>query len=834
MYLGPASGEEEGGEANAIDKRERLVVIGNGMAGCRAIEEILERDPARYRITIFGAEPRVNYNRIMLSPVLAGEKSFEEIVLNDERWYASNNIELISGDPVHEIDRESKLVRAKSSLARSYDKLIIATGSDPFIIPVPGRDLPGVVTFRDLDDVERMLEAAERGGRAVVIGGGLLGLEAAHGLNLRGMEVTVLHLMSTLMERQLDEAAGWLLKTELESRGHTILTQADTAEIVGEHRVEGVRLKDGREIPADLVVMAVGIKPNTALADDAGLEVGRGIKVDDHMVTSDPSVFAVGECVEHRGACYGLVAPLFEMCRSLADGLTKEPTPYMGSVTSTKLKVSGIDVFSAGDFSGGGECEDIVLRDASRGVYKRLIVQDGKLVGAVLYGDTSDGNWYFDLLKRGEDIAPIRDNLIFGQAFAEGGGAGDPSAAVAALPDTAEICGCNGVWKGTITYAIREGATTLDAVRASTKASASCGSCTNMVECLLKVTLGDEYAGERAVKTMCKCTSFTHDDVRKLILEKQLKEIPQVMQELHWSTPDGCSSCRPALNYYLLCAWPGEYIDDQQSRFVNERMHANIQKDGTYSVVPRMWGGITNPKELRAIADAVEKYNAPMVKVTGGQRIDIFGIKKEDLPAVWADLNAAGMVSGHAYGKALRTVKTCVGSEWCRFGTQDSTGLGVQIEQLTWGSWMPHKFKIAVSGCPRNCAEATIKDFGVVCVDSGYELHVGGNGGIKVRATDLLCKVETEQEALDYCAAFTQLYREEARYLERTAPWIERVGVDYVKKRIVDDEEGRKALTERFHYSQKFSQADPWADRAAGADSHHHSHMAEVRPMVHA
>jgi nitrite reductase (NADH) large subunit len=832
MYLGSAAGGEEAANSAAAAALERLVVIGNGMAGCRAVEEILERDPRRYRITIFGAEPRVNYNRIMLSPVLAGEKSFDEIVLNDEHWYASNGIELIAGDPVLEIDRDTKVVRARSGLCRPYDKLIIATGSDPFIIPVPGRDLPGVVTFRDLDDVEAMIQAAERGGRAVVIGGGLLGLEAAHGLSLRGMAVTVLHLMPTLMERQLDEAAGWLLKTELERRGHVILTSADTAEIVGETHVEGVRLKDGRDIPADIVVMAVGIKPNVALAGEADLEIGRGIRVDDHMVTSDPSILAVGECVEHRGACYGLVAPLFEMCRALAEGLTADPAGYSGSATSTKLKVSGIDVFSAGDFSGGGTSEDIVLRDASRGVYKRLIIDDGKLVGAVLYGDTSDGNWYFDLLKRGEDISPLRDSLIFGQAFADGGGAADPRKAVAALADSAEICGCNGVCKGRIVGAIEDGATTLDAVRGVTKASASCGSCIGLVESLLAITLGDEYSGERAIKTMCKCTSFGHDDVRKLIVEKGLGAIPQVMQELHWSTPDGCSSCRPALNYYLLCAWPGEYVDDQQSRFVNERMHANIQKDGTYSVVPRMWGGITNPRELRAIADAVEKYDAPMVKVTGGQRIDIFGIKKEDLPAVWADLNAAGMVSGHAYGKALRTVKTCVGSEWCRFGTQDSTGLGVKIERMTWGSWMPHKFKIAVSGCPRNCAEATIKDFGIVCVDSGYELHIGGNGGMKVRVTDLLGKVETEEQALHYCAAFIQLYREEAHYLERTAPWVERVGVDYVKARIVGDEPGRDELAARFHHSQQFSQGDPWADRAAGADRHFHNPMAEVRPMV--
>ena len=454
------------------------------------------------------------------------------------------------------------------------------------------------------------------------------------------------------------------------------------------------------------------------------------------------------------------------------------------------------------------------------------MVKDDKVVGAVLYGDTADGGWYFDLLKRGENVADIRDLLIFGQAFASGGGALDPKAAVAALPEDAEISGCNGVSKGQVVACIDKGACSLDAVRAGCKASASCGSCTGLVENILALTLGDEV--QSGPKTMCKCTSFGHDDVRREIVAQDMRSIPEVMQKLHWSTPDGCSSCRPALNYYLLCALPGIYVDDQQSRFVNERMHANIQKDGTYSVVPRMWGGLTNPRELRAIADVVEKYDAPMVKVTGGQRLDIFGIRKEDLPAVWADLNAAGMVSGHAYGKSLRTVKTCVGSEWCRFGTQDSTGLGVKTERMTWGSWMPHKFKIAVSGCPRNCAEATIKDFGIVCVDSGYELHVGGNGGIHVRVTDLLCKVATEQEALDYCAAFTQLYREEARYLERTAPWIERVGIAYVKQRIVEDDAGREALRARFLFSQQFMQDDPWAERAVGVHSDLHQPLSPI------
>ena len=832
VFSNPGIAKEAGAPAVMVrtSAKPHVVVIGNGMAGCRAVEELLARDAGRYRVTIFGAEPHVNYNRIMLSPVLAGEKTFDEIVINGHDWYADNHIELVTDDPVVAIDRAGKTVTARSGRQVGYDKLLIATGSDPFIIPVPGRDLPGVISFRDMKDVDHMLAAAAGGGDAVVIGGGLLGLEAAHGLNLRGMKVTVIHLMPTLMERQLDEAAGWLLKSELERRGQTVLTGADTAEIYGETRVEGVRLKDGREIPATLVVMAVGIRPSVALAREAGLEVGRGIKVDDHMVTSDPDVLAVGECVEHDGQVYGLVAPLWDMCRSLADGLVERPSGYRGSVTSTKLKVSGIDVFSVGDFSGGDGAEDIVLRDAARGIYKRVVVKGDRIVGTVLYGDTADGNWYFDLLRKQEDVGAIRDLLIFGQAFASGGGQADPKAAVAALSDDAEICGCNGVSKATVCKAIIDGAVSLDAVRSTCKASASCGSCTGLVEQLLSLTLGEDYGGERTVKTLCKCTSFGHDDVRREIVAQGMRSIPEVMQKLHWSTPDGCSACRPALNYYLLCALPGDYVDDQQSRFVNERMHANIQKDGTYSVVPRMWGGLTNPRELRAIADVVEKYNAPMVKVTGGQRLDIFGIRKEDLPAVWADLNAAGMVSGHAYGKSLRTVKTCVGSEWCRFGTQDSTGLGVKIEQMTWGSWMPHKFKIAVSGCPRNCAEATIKDFGVVCVDSGYELHVGGNGGIKVRATDLLCKVATEAEAMDVCAAFIQLYREEARYLERTAPWIERVGLDHIKARLFDDPDAVAACAARFRFSQQFMQDDPWAARVAGADRQQHAPMALFQP----
>jgi nitrite reductase (NADH) large subunit len=515
-------------------------------------------------------------------------------------------------------------------------------------------------------------------GHAVVIGGGLLGLEAANGLARAGMATTVLHLMPTLMERQLDPISAGMMKQDLEARGLTVLTEANTKAIHGEDRVEAVELADGRMLQADLVVMAAGIRPNVALARAAGLACGRGIQVDDGMRSlTDPAVYAVGECVEHRGAVFGLVAPLYEMAKVAADRIAGvAETDYVPAVTGTRLKVTGIDMFSAGDFIGDDTTDEIVFRDAARGVHKRLVLRDDRLIGAVLYGEARDAAWYFDLMRGGTDVAALRDTLVFGPNV----GGGEAGGGVEALPDTAEICGCNGVSKGRILAAIAEHRlTTLDGVRARTKASASCGSCTCQVESLLALAAGDAYSAAPAIKPLCKCTTLGHDAVRAAIRERGLQSIPAVMRTLDWASPDGCASCRPALNYYLLCAWPGVYVDDARSRFVNERMHANIQKDGTYSVVPRMWGGVTTAAELRAIADVVDKHAIPTVKVTGGQRIDLLGVRKEQLPAVWRDLNAAGMVSGHAYGKALRTVKTCVGSEWCRFGTQDSTAMGIAL-----------------------------------------------------------------------------------------------------------------------------------------------------------
>jgi nitrite reductase (NADH) large subunit len=808
--------------------KQKLVVIGNGMAPGRALERIFEAAPDAYDVTIFNAEPRVNYDRIMLSPVLSGEKQFDDIVIHGDRWYIERGILLYKGNKVVAIDRQAKTVTAESGDIAPYDKLIIATGSLPFIIPVPGNNLAGVLTYRDLDDVHAMMLAAQSRGKAVVIGGGLLGLEAAAGLNERGMDVTVVHLMPTLMERQLDASAGYLLKQAIEARGIKVLTGANTKAILGEGRVRAVALADRVEIPADLVVMAVGIKPNAALAKDAGLTVNRGIVVDDCMRTSDPDIYALGECAEAGGACYGLVAPLYDMANVVAAQLAGDAAARFAAVaTATRLKVTGVNLYSAGDFAEGPDREEIVLRDATAGVYKRLVIRNDTIIGAVLYGDTADGPWFFDLMKRRTDITELRDTLIFGQAY-QGASPLDPTAAVAALPLEAEICGCNGVCKSKIIDTIADKRlNSVDGVRAHTKASASCGSCTGLVEQLLKLSLGDAY-NPAAVTPMCGCTELGHDDVRRLIVAKRLMSIPAVMQELEWKTSCGCAKCRPALNYYLLATWPGEYVDDSQSRFINERVHANIQRNGTYSVVPRMWGGITNPRELRAIADVAEKFAIPTVKVTGGQRIDLLGVRKQDLPAVWADLGKAGLVSGHAYGKALRTVKTCVGTDWCRFGTQDSTGLGIRIEKFMWGSWTPAKVKMAVSGCPRNCAEATCKDVGIVCVDSGYEIHFAGAAGLDIKGTEVLTHVRTEDEALETIVSLVQLYREQGRYLERIYKWAKRVGIDSIRASVVEDAGKRTALFERFVHSQRFFQRDPWTERAGGRDAHEFQPLADI------
>ena len=804
-------------------KKLKLVMVGNGMAGVRTLEELLKIAPDLYDITVFGAEPHPNYNRILLSPVLAGEQTLDEIVLNPLAWYEEHGITLHTGKAVTQIDRVRRMVRTADGTEAGYDRLLLATGSLPFILPVPGKDLHGVLAYRDIADTQAMIDAAAKYKHAVVIGGGLLGLEAANGLMRRGMQVTVVHIMPWLMERQLDEVAGQMLQKSLEERGIRFLIGAQTQALIPDKdgggnddatrpaRVGAVQFKDGTEIPADLVVMAAGIRPNTALAESAGIHCQRGIVVNDTMQTiTDPRIYSVGECAAHRGIAYGLVAPLFEQGKVCATHLGQFGTGcYTGSLTSTKLKVTGIDLYSAGNFTGGEGHEEIVMSDPyapQGGVYKKLVIRDDKLVGAVMVGDTVDGSWYFKLLRDGRPVADIRDKLMFGESnIGDVGHQGQNKAA--AMADSDEVCGCNGVTKGSICKAIKDkGLFTLDEVRKHTKASGSCGSCTGLVEQLLMFTAGGDYSAAPKMKAMCGCTDQGHQAVREAIRTQHLLTVDDVYRTLEWRTRNGCASCRPAVNYYLLSSWPKEALDDPQSRFINERSHANIQKDGSYSVIPRMWGGETTSSELRRIADAVDKYKIPTVKVTGGQRIDLLGIRKEDLPGVWKDI---GMPSGHAYAKALRTVKTCVGSEWCRFGTQDSTQMGKDLERALWRMYAPHKVKLAVSGCPRNCAEAGIKDVGIIGVDSGWEIYVAGNGGIKTEVAHFFVKVKTPAEVLEYSGAFLQLYREEGWYLERTVHYVSRVGLDFVKSRILGDAEGRNALWERLQFSLD-GEPDPW------------------------
>ncbi|MBT2758527.1 NAD(P)/FAD-dependent oxidoreductase [Mesobacillus foraminis] len=785
-------------------QKKKLVLVGNGMAGVRTIEEIIKVSAEEFEITIFGSEPHPNYNRILLSKVLQGDTKVTDITLNDWDWYRENNIELYTGETVTGIDSENKVVTTDSGRTQPYDELILATGSLPFMLPLPGADKEGVTAFRDIRDTDIMLDASKKFKKAAVIGGGLLGLEAARGLLNLGMEVSVIHIAPYLMERQLDPTAAKLLQTELEKQGMNFLLEKNTEEIVGKDRVEGLKFKDGSFLEADLVVMAVGIKPNVELAKTSGIPVNRGIVVDDYMRTGISNVYAVGECAEHRGIVYGLVAPLYEQGKALAaDICGKAAKPYEGSVLSTQLKVSGVEVFSAGDFMEDETKKSIKVFDEQEGVYKKIVLRGNQIVGAVLFGDSKDGNRLFSMIQKQSDISDTSKVALLQPV---GGEAEESLVAAMAADDI--ICGCNGVSKGTIVRAIQEkGCTSVDAIKACTSASRSCGGCKPLVADLLQHTLGAEFDGQAKTEAVCSCTTLSREEIVAEIREKGLTHVKEVMNVLGWETEEGCSKCRPALNYYLGMVNPVQYQDERESRFVNERMHANIQKDGTYSVVPRMYGGVTNSKDLRKIADVVDKYDIPLVKMTGGQRIDLLGVKKEDVPKVWEDLN---MPSGFAYGKSLRTVKTCVGEQFCRFGTQDSISLGIALEKKYEGLATPHKVKMAVSACPRNCAESGIKDLGVVGIDGGWEIYVGGNGGTHLRAADLLYKVKTDEEVIEITSAYLQYYRETANYLERTSAWIERVGLQHVKE-VLDDLETRKDLCGRMEEALS-TYKDPWKE----------------------
>ncbi|WP_020474410.1 nitrite reductase large subunit NirB [Zavarzinella formosa] len=784
-------------------KKPRLVIIGNGMAGARLIEDVLAANPYLFEIVVFGDEPYGNYNRILLSNVLNGSQDPKEIFLNPLAWYAENGVTLHAGKRISRIDREAKCVHS-DDLTVSYDYLVIATGSKPFVPPIPGTSLDGVFVFRTLDDCQKIAEYASGCRSAVVIGGGLLGLEAAKGLMTHDVAVTVVEMAPWLMSVQLDEVGGRVLGDTIAQMGIAAKTGASTKEFIGDARVKGVRFADGSELSADMVVISAGIRPNIDLAKEAGITCERAIVVDDQLRTNDPAIFSVGECVQHRGMIYGLVAPLWEQTKTLASILTgKNPeAAYLGSKIATKLKVMGVELASMGRIADLRPTDEVVqFSEPSRNVYWKAIIRDSKINAACLLGDLTPADDLMRMFQSGAAAPERRMELFFG------GRTDAKETSLADLPDCHQVCDCNGVTKGKIVEAINAGKCTVPGVGKATRAGTGCGSCKKMVKGLIEAVAGGVKA-DPSESWYVPAVPMDKVTLMAEVKRRKLKSVSAVLRELGTSVDE---KSKNGLASLLKGTWGTEYIDERDARFINDRVHANIQNDGTFSVIPRMYGGVTTADDLIRIGEVAKKYEVRMVKVTGGQRIDLLGITKEDLPKVWADL---GMPSGYAYTKALRTVKTCVGSEFCRYGTNDSTALGIALEKRYQGFEFPAKVKLGVSGCPRNCAESTVKDVGIVATEGGdWEISVGGAAGAHVRKSDVLCRVKTQAEAIQIIGRFLIYYRDNAKWLERTYDFVPRIGLEKLKEILVDDSLGLGVQLDAEVEKTAAAYVDPWLER---------------------
>ncbi|MBI3793433.1 MAG: NAD(P)/FAD-dependent oxidoreductase [Nitrospinae bacterium] len=780
---------------------QRLVVIGNGIAGTGVIENVLAQNKP-FKITVFGAEPYVGYNRILLSDILSGSKELRNTLIKDGEWYFENKIRLLLDNKITAIDPVLKTVRDADGNVTPFDKLVIATGSNPTVPDLPGVDKRGIFTFRNMMDADEIITFSKGRHTAAVIGGGLLGIEAGISLANRGLHVTIFHHGDRLMGQQLDDEAGLILKKELERKGIGVNLGHSAVEIIGNGSVEGIAFSNGKAYQADLVVMSTGITPNVDLAKRAGLLVARGIIVNDFMETDHPDVYAIGECAEHRGKTYGIIAPIRDQAKAAARAITGlNDFKYEGTVPATTLKVAGIDLVSIGEFLGNSPgSESLVYSDRGTSKYKKVVLQGNRVVGAILMGGSADHHWLQQLVKNKTDVTLFRDSLLFGETQ-------DKGSRVAVLNDDDVVCGCMGVTKKTVVGAIQEhGLTSREEIGEKTKACTSCKSCGPLLDQMLQEVLGGDYVpvGEKP-KSFCACFTCTKKELVAQIRTYNLKAVSEVLAKL--GNGRGCTYCKPALSYLLSEIWAGNQREERGAKFINDRVHANIQKDGTFSVVPRIYGGITSPNELRKIADVADKFRVPMVKITGGQRIDLLGVSKEKLPLIWAEL---GMPSGHAYAKATRTVKTCVGSTFCRFGVQDSVSFGIEMEKLFEGLHTPHKLKMAVSGCPRNCAESYVKDIGIVAIQSGWEIYVGGAAGMSVRKGDLLATCKTNDETMRIATLFLQYYREQGNYLERTYDFVLRVGIEKIKRELLDSESEKTAVLLEHFKLAKLAVTDPW------------------------
>jgi nitrite reductase (NADH) large subunit len=810
--------------------KRKLVVIGNGMAGARTVEEILARGGAdQFDITMFGDEPYGNYNRILLSDVLNGSHDESDIFLNPLAWYEENGITLHAGVRVVKILRHARCVMGQGGVVAEYDNLIIATGSLPFIPPIEGLRLPngeskpGVFVFRTLDDTRRIASYAMGKKSGAVIGGGLLGLEAARGLQNFELAVHVIQRGELLMGQQLDGPAASILKGTLEQLGINVHLGRDTRKVQGEDRVTGLEFKDGSSLPCDLVVIAAGIKPNTELGLRAGLTVERGIVVDNQMRSiDDPRIYGVGECIQHRGQVYGLVAPIWEQAKVLADHITgtNPEAAYFGSKISTKLKVMGVELASMGVTDPTEDGDEVVqFSEPKRGTYKKLIVRNGRLVGGILLGDISKAPYLTQAFDRNTPLPEERLSLLFDI------GAPSQKATIDEMPAEMQICNCNGVTKAAITACVKLGKRTGKSVMEATRAGMGCGACKGLVSEVVAWACGGKAEADASADYYVPGVPMAKPELVQAIREKGLRSVSSVFAELAGGVEDAGS--KPGLASLLKTLWHDEYIDERDARFINDRVHANIQKDGTFSVIPQIPGGITSSTQLRRIADVVEKYQVPLVKLTGGQRIDLVGIKREDLPNVWRDL---GMPSGFAYAKRYRTCKSCIGTDYCRYGLGDSMKLATQIEARFQGVDAPGKLKLAAAGCPRNCSEALVKDVGAVAIEGGkWEIYVGGAAGAHVRKGDLLCTVDSHEGVLNMTGRFMQYYRENAKYLERTYGFVERVGIEKIRAVVVEDREGIAARLDEEMQRTVDAYRDPWHEAYAPATA---NQFASSLPVV--
>ncbi|CAN5407140.1 nitrite reductase large subunit NirB [soil metagenome] len=777
----------------------KIVIIGNGMVGYKFCEKLKSKNStANFELVVFGEEVRPAYDRVHLSEFFAG-KSAEDLSLADTDWYLDNNIRLHLGDPVKSIDRSAKTILSHLGIIESYDFLVLATGSSAFVPPIPGVDKQGVFIYRTIEDLEMMADHAKKAKTGAVIGGGLLGLEAAKAmLDLGIINTQVIEFAPRLMPRQIDDAGSSILKNKLESLGLTIHTNKNTSRILGDEVITGMQFSDDSTIPVDMLVISAGIKPRDEVAIEAGLEVGPrgGIVVNDRLQTSDPEIFAIGECALYKGMIYGLVAPGYEMADVVASNLCGGVKEFTGYDMSTKLKLIGIDVASFGDpFMKTENSRTLVFEDTNKGIYKRINISgDGKeLHGGILIGDAEQYNMLLQTCKNKMVLPPNPEDMILGS---RGGSEASAGAGVQALPDDALICSCENVSKIDICNSVSvDGCETIDAIKKCTKAGTGCGGCLPMVKDLMVYTMKSQ--GKYIRNVLCEHFNYSRQELFDLVKMHNLRSYDEVLDKL--GKGDGCELCKPPVSSILASLW-GEMIlkkGNDTAQDSNDRFLANIQKGGTYSVVPRIPGGEITPDKLIVIGQVAKQYNL-YTKITGGQRIDMFGAHVGDLPDIWKQLIDAGFESGHAYGKSLRTVKSCVGSTWCRFGLHDSVSFAIQIEERYRGLRSPHKLKGGVSGCIRECAEAQSKDFGVIATEKGWNLFVCGNGGSKPQHALLLASDIDSATCIKYLDRYLMFYIRTADPLTRTATWLNKMegGIDYLRNVVMNDSLGMAAQWE--------------------------------------